>query len=400
MKARMQDYGIEQPDYRLEHDKRRILNCADTFDDLAAVFSGMYQKEPEAEGETADRESLWRRSRARESGRTYAFYMKQAAGLLQAAAASDVRILRLNGKPEKQIVRALAGEGILVQDICLLQEIQGRLEICVTLCTKKKTSVTVSQIAGYLSVLMDIRLVPERRNPYFIGQEPVCLYFEEEPAFCYLSASATAVRENETVSGDSFSFFEEDGKVSVILSDGVGSGEEAAADSGRVVDLAERILDAGLGCQAAADMLNGMICAGEDESRMPTLDLCRIDLRKGECAIAKAGAVSTFIKRGPLVEKISVDSLPLGMMQETEKKEIVCPVRDGDMVILLSDGVVEDWPCMDGEFFLQQQIEQSAVTSPVEMANQLLQYAIGQSQGRIRDDMTVLVVGIWENTNR
>ena len=185
--------------------------------------------------------------------------------------------------------------------------------------------------------------------------------------------------------------------MTIILSDGVGSGEEAARDSSRIVDLTERILSAGLSCQATVDMLNGMFCESEEEIRMPTLDLCRIDLKKGVCSIAKAGGVSTFMKRGQLVEKVSVDSLPLGLSQEPGGEEIERPLKEGDMVILLTDGVVEDWPCMDGEFFLMQQMEQMTVTSPVDMANLLLQYAIGQSQGRIRDDMTVLVAGIWGN---
>ncbi|MFR6590936.1 MAG: hypothetical protein ACLURV_13450 [Gallintestinimicrobium sp.] len=43
----------------------------------------------------------------------------------------------------------------------------------------------------------------------------------------------------------------------MILSDGVGSGESAARDSGRIVDLTERILDAGLGPDMAM-LLNGM----------------------------------------------------------------------------------------------------------------------------------------------
>ena len=96
-------------------------------------------------------------------------------------------------------------------------------EISISLCTKKDISVTVEEIAGYLSVLMDIRLVPEKRNPYFIGMEPVTLYFEEEPAYCFLTAAATAIKENENVSGDSYSFYEEDSGLTMILSDGVGS---------------------------------------------------------------------------------------------------------------------------------------------------------------------------------
>ena len=76
-------------------------------------------------------------------------------------------------------------------------------------------------------VLMDIRLVPQKRNPYFVGEESVSLYFEEEPIFSCLTAAACATEETESVSGDSYSFLETDDSVAMILSDGVGSGESA-----------------------------------------------------------------------------------------------------------------------------------------------------------------------------
>lgn len=401
MKSNYVDYDAQQSSYLLDYDRRRILNCADTFQNLAAVFSGMnLNGEEDTEEMSQDRERMLRLKQAQESRRRYAAYMRQMAGLMQAVAGTSVQLIRLGGRQEKQIVRALAGEGIWVQDIYLLRGQEDRLEISVSLCTKKDISVTVEEIAGYLSVLMDIRLVPEKRNPYFIGMEPVNLYFEEEPVFCYMTAAATAIKENETISGDSYSFFEEDNNLTVILSDGVGSGEGAAKDSSRIVDLTEQILDAGLGPRMAVQMLNSMVGAEGDENRMSTLDICRIDLGKGECSMVKAGAASTFIKRGTFVEKISSRELPLGMMAEEAGKENIRQLKDGDMVILLSDGVTQNWPCGDGEFLLAQQMEKLDVSSPVDMANALLRFAIEQCQGKIRDDMTVLAAGVWENRER
>lgn len=401
MKSKTADYDALQSAYLLEYDRRRILNCADTFENLAAVFAEMNSEEDQdkqdEKGRERDREAAWRMKRAQENRRHYASYMRQLAGLMQAVAGTSVQMIRLGGRKEKQIVRALAGEGIIVQDIFLLRGQEDKLEISVSLCTKKNTSVTIEEIAGYLSVLMDIRLMPEKRNPYFVGKDMVNLYFEEEPAFCCMTAAATAIKENETVSGDCYSFFEEDDAVTMILSDGVGSGESAARDSSRIVDLTEQILDAGLGERMAVQMLNGMVGTEGDEAHMATLDVCRVDLKTGECALMKAGAASTFIKRGSQVEKVSSDALPLGMMAGEEEKETLRQLKDGDMIILVSDGVTQDWPCGDGDFFLAQQIEKLSVSSPVDMANLLLHYAISQCQGKIRDDMTVLVTGIWEN---
>lgn len=400
MKNKTLEYDALQSAYLLEYDRRRILNCADTFENLASVFAQMNHEEAaegaDAENE-ADREAEWEKRQAQENRRHYASHMRQLAGMMQAVAGTSVQMIRLGGRQQKQIVRALAGEGILVQDIFLLRGQEDRLEISVSLCTRKDTSVTVEEIAGYLSVLLDLRLVPEKRNPYFVGKDPVNVYFEEEPEFCCMTAAATAIKENETISGDSHSFFEQDDAMTLILSDGVGSGEAAAKDSARIVDLAEQILDAGLGERMALQILNSMVSSEGGERHMATLDLCRINLKNGECSFVRAGAASAFIKRGEQVERIAAGTLPLGMMAGAEEREVTRQLSDGDLVILVSDGVLQDLPGTDGEFLFSQQIGRLHVSSPVDMANLLLRYVIGQCQGKIRDDMSILVAGIWEN---
>lgn len=37
-------------------------------------------------------------------------------------------------------------------------------------------------------------------------------------------------------------------------------------------------------------------------------------------------------------------------------------------------------------------------SNPNEIANQILAYCLKQSKGQIRDDITVLVVGVWDQT--
>ena len=46
---------------------------------------------------------------------------------------------------------------------------------------------------------------------------------------------------------------------------------------------------------------------------------------------------------------------------------------------------------------LEKVIETITLVNPNEIAAFILRYAIRASQGVIRDDMTVLVIGIWEN---
>ena len=390
---------VQQSAWLLDYDRRCMLDCADTFQNLAAVMGEM-NWELEQEKTPDDREELLRRRQAMESRKQYAAHMRQMAGMLQSVADTSVQLIRLGGRQEKQIVRALAGEGIVVEDIYLLRGKEDRLQITISVRLTKNKSMTVEEIAGYLSVLMDIRLVPQKRNPYFVGEESVSLYFEEEPIFSCLTAAACATEETESVSGDSYSFLETDDSVAMILSDGVGSGESAARDSGRIVDLTERILDAGLGPDMAMLFLNGMAGAEGDENRMATLDLCRIDLYRGECETVKAGGAAGFIKRSDRVEKIQSRQLPLGMSASEDISKKKWQLNSGDLVILVSDGVVQNWPCGDGEYLLEQKIASLNVSSPVDLANLILGYAIRQCGGKIRDDMTVLVTGIWKNEER
>ena len=71
-------------------------------------------------------------------------------------------------------------------------------------------------------------------------------------------------------------------------------------------------------------------------------------------------------------------------------------LQSGDYVIMLSDGVSDAFSDGVGEEILTEVIGKIEYSNPGEIANQLLAYALRQSRGRIRDDMTVLVTGIWD----
>ena len=108
MKTRTGDFQAEQSAYLLEYDRRRILNCADTFRSLAAVLTGMNLEEED--GEEGSREQRLQKRRAQEDRKNYAAYLRQVAGLMQAVAGTSVQLIRLGGRQERQIIRALAGE--------------------------------------------------------------------------------------------------------------------------------------------------------------------------------------------------------------------------------------------------------------------------------------------------
>ena len=65
---------------------------------------------------------------------------------------------------------------------------------------------------------------------------------------------------------------------------------------------------------------------------------------------------------------------------------------------MVSDGVLDGLSQGIGEEVLSEVISRITLENPAEIAGYLLNYVIRSCKGAIRDDMTVLVAGIWENT--
>ena len=183
----------------------------------------------------------------------------------------------------------------------------------------------------------------------------------------------------------------------MLLSDGMGSGKKANDDSRIVIELTEKLLEAGFGPEMAVQMINSSILAGSEEQNMSSLDLCQVDLRTGIGEMIKIGGANTYIKRSHLVEQISARNLPLGIFMEIEAEPITRQLMDGDYIFMISDGVSDGFAEGNGEAALLETISHMSLENPKEMANSILNHAMKESKGRIRDDMTVMVVGLWEN---
>ena len=183
----------------------------------------------------------------------------------------------------------------------------------------------------------------------------------------------------------------------IALSDGMGSGEKACGDSERVIELLERFLEAGFSKSMAVEMINSTLVVRAEEQNMSTLDICDIDLYDGTVEFLKAGASYTFIKRDDYVEPVFSAALPLGIFYQMDTEIQTRRLQEGDYIIMLSDGVLDSITEEEKVQLMRGFISKMNITGPQELANRILQFAIGQSGGQIRDDMTVLVAGIWEN---
>ena len=185
------------------------------------------------------------------------------------------------------------------------------------------------------------------------------------------------------------------GQDAVILSDGMGSGEAALKESTMVIEMLEELLQAGFPKETAFSMMNTALVMGREEVCFSTLDLGVFDLYNGQCEFLKAGAATTFVRKKDRVEHVYSDSLPMGVVQNLKVENNIVALENGDMVIMVTDGVLDALPEGEQEHLMDLLIMGSSIDNPKEMAHYLLEKVLELGVNAPEDDMTVLVAGIW-----
>lgn len=187
--------------------------------------------------------------------------------------------------------------------------------------------------------------------------------------------------------GDYYSLLELGvGEQVIILSDGMGSGPRAAAESKATIVLLERLLEAGFGKEVVLRSVNSLLQLRTGAESFATVDMALIDLVKGEVELLKVGAVPSMIKRGKEVLRIGVPSLPLGILSGVGVESHQETLRPGDLLVMVTDGVGDSgkrssWPAA----FLRLMEE----CPPQIVADRIVEEAVRRSGGRLRDDLTV-----------
>jgi len=297
---------------------------------------------------------------------------------------------------EKKIKMRFTKMGLKLLSTVFLVTESGRYEIHVTTKAIKGECVTTKEVARVISECTGREMVVGREERTMVGIEYSTIVCVEGPGFHTLQGVAKIGKGCEKISGDNFSMIElPGGKQDIILSDGMGAGQAAFRESSMVVEVLEELLDAGFPKETALQMLNTAMVMGREEVRFSTIDMGQFDLYTGKCELAKAGASTTFIKYKDKVESIKSTSLPMGVMAKLEVDYIERQLQDGDMVVMVTDGVMDALPVGEQDFLMKMIIEGTQINNPKELAHHILEQVL-QCSGEVPlDDMTVVVVGIW-----
>lgn len=285
-----------------EYGRQRLIGYAESF---GAIAQSLYGGDKLTKNtDLPSRQSVYYRTCLENNRHLLADNLREMAGVMKQVAGEVFACRPFPVRRERRVVQMFKAEGITVRDLYYIEDREDKSRIGITMAAEKREGVSAEEAADMLSVLLNERLVPSINSPSVIDNCMRNFVFVEEAGFVVLMGAAKAVKENETRSGDNYAILEsETGNVTMLLSDGMGSGEKACADSEEVLDLMERMIEAGYNPKSAAMLINTAFLTGEEAQNMSTLDICDLNLYNGVCEFTKIGAAASYLKRDYRVEK-------------------------------------------------------------------------------------------------
>lgn len=403
MKKQLSEKETQETALLPEYGRKKLLTYADSFMRLAKSFYGMEIGETQegTDVKTSRETYLWQK-RLMENRGLLADHLCEMSRIMTGIAQESYHMKPMGDRTRYHIAKELKKRGIRLHRLFCMTNENGKLEVAATMRARLpepgEGEYTVADIAGLLSVTLGVRLNPAAGSTSLLTDELSTVVFEEETRYHILTGVARVAKEGERISGDNYTFCEMgQGRFAAVLADGMGSGEQACRASELVVELFEQFLESGFSANGAAQMINGALLSSAQETDVSTLDACCVNRYTGACSLMKAGASGTYIKRDSRIEMLDAAGLPLGVFGQLEMTELRCELMHGEYLIMLSDGVSDCFTRPGAEALFEDMLARLEVREPGEMANAILRQAIYQSEGRIADDMTVLVLGLWEN---
>lgn len=221
------------------------------------------------------------------------------------------------------------------------------------------------------------------------------LTFQSAVRFTYEYGVHARSYQNTVYSGDTHSVISlHKGLVAFILSDGMGQSVEAYHESRRVIRLLRECLQHHMNPETAMHTLHYVMSLKQNSDLYATVDLALLDLQQGKLWSFKAGSMSTYILRGKDCLRIDSQSLPIGFLPALSLDAEERIVKDGDLLVLLSDGMFSpDYSLEEQEAELIR-LMRKYEGNPCSTLADILAAEFGRKYPAAEDDRTLLVVRV------
>lgn len=295
---------------------------------------------------------------------------------------------------DKLLRKTFAKNNIKYNDLYTYTDRYGRLKIKVKRDNCEGCSYCIKDVLPIISDLIKLPLSLTDEGCRINPSDNECTFIiEETPKYNMLSYAAFTPKDGEKYSGDTFSFGKNrNGLYVTAISDGMGSGPEAGAESNITVNLIEKFMEQGFDEATSLNTINSIMGMkfNEDE-KFTTLDMNTVDLYTGDMSFVKVGGVVSFIKRGNEVEAIESSELPFGILDSIEVKKIKRRIKHGDIIVTITDGILDVDKNNVGNYEWIKNYLEKSTTNPEYLSRDILDKAKELSKGKIFDDMTVVV---------
>ena len=323
--------------------------------------------------------------------------LTEVSKIIQMVAEDLYDIARAQPPFEDKLRKSLKKRHVLLKQAWVMDKVEGRRQVFLTMRARSGQCISMTEVAQILSRECGNAMTPVEGSRCIVNGDYHTVHFLEDVSYQVMYGVAKLTREKEKVSGDNYICRqEEEGRFVMCLSDGMGSGMEASKESEIVVELLEQFMESGFSQETAARMVNSALILKGREGMFSTVDICAVDLYTGICNFLKAGAAATFIKRDHWVEAIASESLAAGLVQQIEFETASRKLYHGDYLIMMTDGVLDALPIEREEETMKEIIMDVQEETPKEISRGILERVLGYSDYRARDDMTVLVAGMWK----
>ena len=304
-------------------------------------------------------------------------------------------------KPSKSVFRDMSSRalisGIVIREVNVLKNKTGKNEVVVLAKTLGKGCVSERKIRKIVSDVLGCGYYSDHNNRLVVNDESQQYVYHQENRFRFLYGVARECKDKGGFNGDNFMVSNlACGKVVAAIADGCGSGKRAFIESRMVIELMENCIDAGFEERTAIDFINSAYINGGGRGNPVTMDMSVVDCQSGIMHCIKLGAVSTFIKRDGWVEIIKSSTLPMGVLEQVDYDCTDKKLYDGDYVIMISDGVLDNLPCVNKEEKLVEIINAVKMKKPKAIAEEILKTSMGYNNEKAFDDFTVLVFGVFD----
>ncbi|PWI58457.1 stage II sporulation protein E [Sulfoacidibacillus thermotolerans] len=298
-------------------------------------------------------------------------------------------------KQEAQIMATLEKLGLEVQGVDIISLEEGKVEIEVLQMHPSGHDECGKLIAPLLSEVLGETITVKKTDPSPDGSYQV-VTLASAKRFQVSSGYASAAKDGTLQSGDFFNVVDVgNGRFALALSDGMGNGERAHSESSAAVSIVQQVLKAGFDETLAIKTVNSALLLRTDQEMYATLDLAIVDLFTAQTEFLKVGSVPSYIKQGKRVQVLHGQSIPIGILTDIEVQTQHVSLAEGDIVIFMSDGVVEAVSHLqDPDGWIQRQLERFDSEDPQIVADLLLESSVRAAGGVIKDDMTILCAKI------